>query len=271
MSLSNIMSLGFGGFTLGSLLSAIVAFIICYIAIRIANTIVQKLLAKATKLDGTICGFICTVVKVLLWVLAIIIVADMLGISTASLVALMSVVTLALSLSVQNIMSNLFSGVTLLITKPFVQGDFVDISGKSGTIKSVGLFYTVVDTVDNVVVSIPNSDVTSSAINNYSTEPLRRVDFKFCASYDSPTATVKKAITDAINADDKILKDPEPFIKLSGYNASDIEYTVRVWCESANYWDVYFNMYEKIRETFATNGVEFAYPHVQYITETKKN
>ncbi|MCD7771120.1 MAG: mechanosensitive ion channel [Oscillospiraceae bacterium] len=258
-TIQNILGFGVGGFTLGGILNAVVIFVICYLVMRILNAFIGRLLDNAKHLDKTICGFIKTAAKILLWALTIIIVCDSLGISTTSLVALLSVVTLALSLSVQNIMSNLFSGITLLITKPFGVGDYVDIAGKAGTVKSVGLFYTVLDTVDNTVVSIPNADATAASVFNYSREPKRRVDFKFTASYDSETDDVKAAIMDAINADSRILKDPAPFVRLSGYNASDIEYTVRVWVDSPNYWDVNFDMYEKVRETFADHGVQMAY------------
>ncbi|MCD7785541.1 MAG: mechanosensitive ion channel [Oscillospiraceae bacterium] len=258
-TIQNILGFGVGEFTVGGILSAVVVFVICYLVMRILNTVIGKMLDKSKHLDKTICGFIKTAAKILLWALTIIIVCDSLGISTTSLVALLSIVTLALSLSVQNIMSNLFSGITLLITKPFGAGDYVDISGKAGTVKSVGLFYTVLDTIDNTVVSIPNADATAASVMNYSREPRRRVDFKFTASYDSPTEDVKAALWDAINSDERILKDPAPFVRLSGYNASDIEYTVRVWVDSPNYWDVNFAMYEKVRETFKDRGVQMAY------------
>ena len=261
-TIQNILGFGIGGFTLGGILNAVVIFVICYLVMRILNAFIGRLLDNAKHLDKTICGFIKTAAKILLWVLTIIIVCDSLGISTTSLVALLSVVTLALSLSVQNIMSNLFSGITLLITKPFGVGDYVDIAGKAGTVKSVGLFYTVLDTIDNTVVSIPNSDATSASVFNYSREPKRRVDIKVCASYDSATEDVKAAIMDAINQDPKIIHDPEPFIRISGYNASDIEYTVRVWCNGADYWDVNFNLHEKVRETFTEHGVQMAYNQI---------
>ncbi|MCD7804909.1 MAG: mechanosensitive ion channel [Oscillospiraceae bacterium] len=261
-TIQNILGFGVGGFTLGGILNAIVILVICILVMRILNNLIGKMLDKSTKIDKTICGFIKTAARILLWALAIIIVCDSLGISTTSLVALLSVVTLALSLSVQNIMSNLFSGITLLITKPFGVGDYVDISGKCGTVKSVGLFYTVLDTVDNTVVSIPNADATAASVLNYSREPKRRVDLKVCASYDSATKDVKAAVLDAINQDPKILRDPEPFVKISGYNASDIEYTVRVWCNGADYWDVYFNLHEKVRETFAEHSVQMAYNQI---------
>ena len=247
--------------SISCVLSAIVTFLICLIAINVITKILDKLLDRS-KLDGTIKGFLRTAVKVLLWALAIVIVAGALGIKTASLVAVISIAGLALSLSVQNIMANLFSGITLLITKPFVEGDLVDIGANNGVVKSVGLFYTAIDTLDNRYVSIPNSDVTAASVVNYSREPLRRVDLTFNASYDAATEDVRKAILEAALADSKIKTDPAPFIVIGQYKESTVEYIVRVWCDNADYWDVYFGMNERVRESFARNGVAMSYPHV---------
>lgn len=245
-----------------SLLSAILIFLVAWIVIKVVMKTVDRLLAKSKKIDGALKNLVRNAINVLLWIVAIIIVANALGIDTASLVALVSVAGLALSLAVQNVMSNLFSGITLLITKPFAAGDFVDVAGKTGTIKSVGLFYTELDTLDNIAVSIPNGDVTASAINNYSREPLRRVDQYFSASYDEDTEKVKAAILEAIGEDDKILQDPAPFVRLFAYEGSSIKYVTRVWCKNADYWDVFFGMNERVRESFKRNKVAMSYEHV---------
>lgn len=244
-----------------SVLSAIITFLICLIAVNGVTKITDKLLDRS-KLDGSLKGFVRTAVKIVLWALAIVIVAGALGIPTASLVAVISIAGLALSLSVQNIMSNLFSGITLLITKPFGEGDLVDIGANNGTVKSVGLFYTVIDTLDNRYVSIPNSDVTAASIVNYSREPLRRVDLTFNTSYDAKTEDVRAAILEAAKEDSKIKADPEPFIVIGQYKDSTVEYIVRVWCDNADYWDVYFGMNERVRESFARNGVKLSFPNV---------
>ena len=245
-----------------SLLSAILIFLVAWIVIKVVMKTVDRLLAKSKKIDGALKNLVRNAINVLLWIVAIIIVANALGIDTASLVALVSVAGLALSLAVQNVMANLFSGITLLITKPFAAGDFVDVAGKTGTIKSVGLFYTELDTLDNIAVSIPNGDVTASAINNYSREPLRRVDQYFSASYDEDTEKVKAAILEAIGEDDKILQDPAPFVRLFAYEGSSIKYVTRVWCKNADYWDVFFGMNERVRESFKRNKVAMSYEHV---------
>jgi len=257
-----MFALNLGSAALTNVISAVVIFVICLIVIKILSSVSEKMLSKSTKLDGTLRGFVQSAIKIVLWILAAIIVANALGINTSSLVALVSVVGLALSLSVQNILSNLFSGLTLLVTKPFAAGDFVEVAGKTGIVKTVGLFYTQLDTLDNVAVSLPNSDVTASSVYNYTREPRRRVDMYFSAAYDEPTEKVKAAIMDAIQQDARILSDPAPFVRLFEYKGSAISYVVRVWCNNADYWDVYFDLNENVRESFQRNGVAMSYEHV---------
>ena len=248
--------------SVNALVSALVTLIVCIIAIKIVTNILDRLLARSSRLDATLRHYISSGIRTLLWILAVIIVANALGINNASLVALVSVAGIALSLSVQNVMSNLFSGITLLIAKPFAAGDFVEAAGKSGVIKAVGLFYTQLNTLDNVAVSIPNSDVTAGCVINYSREPLRRVDRVFSASYDDSTEDVKAAIEAAIAMDERILPDPAPFVRLLEYKDSTVDYVVRVWCKNADYWGVYFDLNENVRSCFAEKGVEFSYGHV---------
>ena len=257
-----LSKISIGSLALDKLLSGVFALVVCLLCIWLLMKLTDKALANSKRLDGALRGFIRSVIRAAMWIITGIIVADSLGIPTTSLVALVSIAGLALSLSIQNIMSNLFSGVTLLMAKPFTAGDFVDIGGKSGTIKIVGMFYTVMDTGDNSVISIPNGDVTSSSVINYSKEPMRRVDMRFEASYDAPTAEVKAAIMDAIAADERISAEPAPFIALSVYKSSSIEYLVRIWCQNSDYWSVHYGMNERVRECFAAHGVEMSYEHM---------
>ena len=260
--LDTIGNISLGTITLSVLIPAVLAFALCFVGIKLLSKLTDRLLRGSKKLDGTLQGFIRSAVKIILWIITAIIVADTLGIPTTSLVALVSVVGLALSLSIQNIMSNLFSGVTLLVTKPFAAGNYVDVAGKSGVIKTVGLFYTVMDTFDNMVISIPNSDVTSSAVINYSAEPLRRVDMSFSASYEDSTEAVKAAILQAAAGDERIIAEPAPFVALKEYKASSIDYAVRVWCKNSDYWDVYYGMNERVRVCFEENGIQMTYEHI---------
>lgn len=251
-----------GTISLSSILSAVLLFIVSCIVIRILCRAVEKLLDKSAHIDASLKGFLRSACKIALWVIAIIIIADSVGIPVTSLVAVLSVAGLALSLSVQGLLSNLFSGITLLITRPFVVGDFVELSGNCGTVKEIGLFYTTVCTIDNKVISVPNGDITGSNIVNYTREKLRRVDIAINASYKCATEDVRNAILEAVAMDPKALREPAPFVAISSYGTSTVEYTVRVWCNSADYWDVFFALNENIRTSFANCGVEMSYDHL---------
>ncbi|MCQ2406394.1 MAG: mechanosensitive ion channel family protein [Oscillospiraceae bacterium] len=244
------------------ILAAIIIFLICYIAIRIVMKIVDKLFAKSAKLDSTVSGFIRTAINIALWALAIVIVAGALGIPTASLVAVVSIAGLALSLAVQGIMGNVFSGLTLLLTRPFEVGQYCEVGANAGYIKKIDLFYTTLITLDNRIISIPNSDVTASTVVNYNANTLRRVDMTYSASYDCATEDVKAALYKAIAMTDKVVSDEAPFVAISGYGPNFMEYTCRAWCKSEDYWDVYFGLNENVRKAYAENGIKLSFAHV---------
>lgn len=251
-----------GSFIL-NLLTALVLALICHFGIKAILKIADTLLSKTGKFEIGMKNFMLTASKIALWFVAVIIIAPRFGIEVASLVALLSVAGIAFSLSIQGIMTNVFSGVTVIAVRPFVVGDFVELNGVMGTVSAIGLFYTSILTLDNKYISVPNSEVTSAKVINYSHEDKRRVDLTFSASYDDSTASVKNAIMQVINAQDKIISDPaEPFVALFAYQDSCIDYVVRVWVNSADYWDVYFALNEGVRESFEKNGVKMTYNHL---------
>ena len=248
--------------SLDTVISFAVTFVICIIAMRVITGIVNRLLNRS-RIDHTVRNLINTILKIGLWALAVIIIADSLGISTASLIAVLSVAGLALSLSVQDIMSNIFSGIIILLfNHTFKKGDYVDIGSISGTVDNVGITHTFVKTLDNRLISIPNKDVAAASVVNYNSEALRRVDMKYTADYEDSTEAVTAAIRDAIAMDDRIMQDPAPFIGISSFNDSNIEYAVRVWCRTEHYWDVYFALNNNIRITFDKNNVHMTYNHI---------
>ena len=251
-----------GGIQLGNIPAALLALAVCLLAGRLLSGAVRRVLDRAKKLDPTLRGFLQSAVRILLWVLTAIIVADALGLSTSSLVAVVSVIGLALSLSIQNVMGNVFSGITLLVTKPFEAGDYVDISGKVGTVKKVGLFYTVLDTFENMRVSVPNADVTAAAVINYSAEPVRRLDMTFSASYDDDTDAVRAALLAAAAGEPKVLTDPAPMAAIREFGPSAVSYALRVWCRQEDYWDVRFHLNELVRDAFRDRGVKMTYEHL---------
>ncbi len=255
-----------------SLIVAALAFVISYFAIKILKKILSKILDRST-LELTLKKFAVSAINIVLWTIAIIIILPILGIEATSIVAAFSVAGLALSLSIQGIMSNVFSGITVLGSRPFVVDDYVELNGVSGSVSRIGFFYTVVKTVDNKLISIPNSEVTSAKIINYNHEPTRRVDFTFSASYDDSTESVKNAIMEVVKTETRILHEPaEPFVGLVAYKDSCIDYVLRVWVHSSDYWDVFFNINESVRESFAKNNVTMTYNHLNvHIVDDKQS
>ncbi len=258
----SLSSIKVGDISLSSLISALIVYLLCYIAIKILCRAFGKILDASRHLDASLKSFFRSSIKAGLWTIAAIIIAGTLGIPVTSLVAVLSVVGVALSLALQGLLSNLFSGITILTTHPFKVGDYVEIGGREGTVKSIGLFYTGIITTDNRVVYAPNGTVTSAQIINHSAEELRRVIIPVTASYDSATQDVRAACLDAIAMTDKTLDTPAPFVAITSYGSSSIEYTVRAWCASGDYWDVYFALNENLRTAFDKHGVEMSYDHL---------
>ena len=251
-----------GAITLTGVLKGVALILIGLIVIRIVMKIVDGMLDKAKNLTS-LRVYIRSVVKVLLYFVLVLTVAPAFGINVTSLIALLSVAGLAVSLALQNTLSNLAGGIMVLLSKPFEVGDYIESEGISGTVAGVDLAYTTIVTVDNKEVFVPNSHISAAKITNYNRLGKRRVDLNFTASYDAPTATVKKAIQEVVDAQGSlILADPAPAILLSAYLNSSIQYTVRVWVDAADYWTVYGNINEGVREAFARHDVEMTYEHV---------
>lgn len=258
-----------GTLTLGKLITVLLLALICLLAIKAMLKLTENMLQKL-RVSATLKGFIRSMAKVVYYFIGVLIVADSLGIPVTSLVAVFSLAGLAFSLAIQGSLSNLASGVTLLVTKPFEAGHFVEVSGISGTVSSVGLIYTTLTTPDNKEIFVPNSDISSGKITNYSAEKNRRVDVVITAAYESPIAVVKDALLQAVERTEGVLTEPVPFIRLTDYKESCIEYTVRVWAENANYWNVKFDLLENISDTFEKNGVEMTYNHINvHMIESK--
>lgn len=247
-------------FLVASVVPALLIFVVGMVVIHLIMAIVRKALAKS-KLEKAAHSLIKTAVNTVLYGVLILITASKLGIDVTSVVALASVLTLAVSLAVQNILANVFSGFTLLYTKPFSSGDYVEIAGQGGTVQEIGLTYTKLATADNKSVSIPNSAVTAAEIVNYTVLGTRRVSVNIAVSYDAPTQAVLDALREAGNVPTR-LEDKEPFAALNSYGDSAITYVLYVWSTAGDYWTTLFAVNEKVREVFAQKGIEMTYPHL---------
>lgn len=263
-AITNVGS-AFAGFSLAlslpTILRVLFTALVCIIAVKVIGGVVAKVLGKS-HLDGALQGFLKTGLRVVLYFVAALVILSSLGVDVTSLIALLSVAGLAVSLALQNTLANLAGGIQLLVSKPFAAGDYVEAGSNSGTVKTIGLAYTTLVTPDNKVVHIPNSDVAAACITNYNGNTTRRVEIKVTASYDSDIDTVKQTVNALIAADSRIHANPAPFVRVSNYGSSSIEYTIRMWCNAGDYWDIYFDMMDKLKPAFDAAGVEMTYDHI---------
>ena len=244
---------------------AVLILIAGILVIRVVMTVVKKLLEK-TKLEKAAHGLVKSVARVVLYVLLGLILAGSLGIDVTSVVALASVLTLAVSLSLQNALTNVFGGFTLLYTHPFKSGDYVEVAGKSGTVQEISMAYTKLATPDNKIISIPNSSVVSGDIINYTVAGVRRVDVAVKAVYSEPSQKVIDALLQAGTVD-KVLLDPAPVAVIDAYGDSTVSYSLRVWTRAEDYWDVYFVINQNVKEIFDAQDIKMAYPHMHVYME----
>ena len=250
-------------------LSALATLLICLLAVRIVTKAARRLLSRS-KLDVRMQKYLLSAIKAVLYLITAIIVIGSLGIDMTSLVALLSVASLGITLAAEDILANIAGGLVILSSRPFTIGDYIEVSGVSGTVEEISLNHTKLTTPDGLLVMLPNKELASSKVSNYTLLGRRRVTRKVTASYDAPTETVKAACREALAQTEHILEDPAPSVYLTNYGDSSIEYTVYCWATPENYWDVYFALGERLRETFAAHGVEMTYDHLNvHIVENR--
>lgn len=254
-----------GAGLLHTIISVALNLIIGLIIIKLIMKTVAGALAKS-KLEKAAHTLILSLCRTVLYVLLGLSVVKNLGIDITGVVALASVLTLAVSLAVQNMLTNVVGGFTLLYNHPFHTGDVVEIAGQTGKVEEINMAYTKLSTPDNKIISIPNSAVVGSQIVNYSTSESRRVDFSVSASYTAPTQKVLDALVQA-GTMDPVLLEPAPFSAVESYGESSINYVLRVWVKNADYWDVYFAINKRIKDIFDEQGIEMTYPHLNVHVE----
>ncbi len=247
--------------TLDRIVPTIIILVAGFFIIKSLIKLFDRILERS-RLEKSLHAFLHSLMKILLYAILIIIAAGTLGINVTSLVALLSVASLAVSLAVQGTLSNFAGGIQVLSAHPFKVGDYVDISSVQGTVSETGLVYTKLITPDNKVICIPNSEVSSSKIINYSTEENRRVDLVITASYDAPVDEVKDALITAARMVPTVFETPAVVSRVNGYKDSAIEYQLRAWTANETYWDSYYEMMENVKKVFDERGLKMTYPHV---------
>lgn len=228
--------------------------------------LIIKLLLKAfpngkkhDKMDKTVRLFVNNFIKITLYVALAITIVAIMGVPMASVITVFASAGAAIALAVQGSFSNFMGGIMMLIFKPIAVGELVEVGGEIGTVKEIGIFYTKICTPDNLVVTIPNKTMVDTTIKNYSKNDTRRVDIVVGVAYDSDVELVKRTILSVIEANEKALRDPAPFVRITNMGDSSLDFTVRVWCNSSNFGLLKSDLYEEINAAFESAGIEIPY------------
>ncbi len=212
-----------------------------------------------TDLDDSVESFLASLINISLKILVVVIAATIVGFDVTALSAVIATFGVTAGLALQGSLSNLTGGIMLLIFRPFKVGDYIDNHTDSGTVESIGIFYTTLKTPDNKVITVPNGALSNATVINYSVKETRRIEFEFTASYSSDIDKVNKVLLTVANANEKVLKDPAPFAALRRQDASALVFVLRVWCNSAEYWNVYFEIEENMKKAFDAVGIEIPF------------
>ncbi len=239
----------------GRVLLALAVVIIGFMLVRFLSKLIRKSLDKS-KLDDQVKNIIAKVAKVLLYLVLIVGVIEILGVPMTSVAALIASGGLAVGLAFQGALANLAGGLLILIFKPFRIGDYVETAGAEGIVREITIFYTKLITLDNKLVMIPNGDLMSSNVTNFTAEKIRRIDQDFKITNDIDQDLVKKVLLEAARGTEGILEEPAAFARLTAVDDDTYIFTVRAWCDTPNYWDSYFNLIENCSKALSENGID---------------
>ena len=243
------------------ILAAVLIYIIGRFVIKQISRLLAKILEKR-KLEISVQTFLRSLVSLLLNLVLAFAIISKLGVETTGLAALLASAGVAVGMALSGNLSNFAGGLIILIFKPYKVGDYIETNDASGTVKEIQIFHTILTTLDNKIIYVPNGTLSSDAVTNYSRQVTRRAEWVFGVEYGEDYERVKAVLERIIAADDRILKDPAPFIGLGALSASSVDIKVRVWTKSSDYWDVYFDMNRIVYATFNKEGIGFPFPQL---------
>lgn len=243
------------------ILAAIIIYIVGRFIIKQISRLVSKILEKR-KLEISVQTFLKSLLNILLNLILAFAIISKLGVETTSFAAILASAGVAIGMALSGNLSNFAGGLIILVFKPFKVGDYIDGQGASGTVKEIQIFHTILATVDNRIIYVPNGGLSSNAITNYSKQDMRRAEWVFGVEYGEDYEKVKAVLERIIAADERILTTPAPFIGLGALSASSVDIKVRVWTKTENYWDVYFDMNKIVYDTFNKEGIGFPFPQL---------
>lgn len=253
-----------GDFALEKGIKFLAAMIILFIGLKLIKWVENGIFKALRKieLEDTLRMFLKSIIRVLLKLLLFLTVASTMGVEMTSFIAMFTAAGFAIGLALQGNLANFAGGLLILLVKPFKVGDFIEAQSHSGTVKEIQIFHTVLVTVDNKKVIIPNGSLSNGSCINYSAFEERRVDMIFSADYTSDIDKVKALLVEIVNKHPKIFSDPKPVVRLQSLAASSIDFTVRVWCKTSDYWDVYYDITEEVKIRFDKEKIDIPYPHM---------
>ena len=241
------------------IIAAVVIFIVGRFLIKLLNRLVASILQRR-HIEQSVQTFLSSLVNIILTILLIITVIGSLGVNTTSFAALIASAGVAIGMALSGNLQNFAGGLIILLFKPYRVGDFIDVNGVQGTVSAVQIFHTILLTPDNKVIYLPNGSTSSSTITNYSREEKRRIEWTFGIDYGEDVSRARAAILSVITADTRILTGPAPFVAVGGLSDSSVDILVRVWVPTEEYWNVYFDMHQRVYETFNEQKINFPYP-----------
>ncbi len=244
-----------------NILLALATFFVGRLVASILLKIVKKLLTKS-KMDAILINFVVSILHAALLLFIVIAAMDQLGVDTTSLIALLGAAGLAVGLAMQNSLQNFAAGVMLIIFRPFRTGDFVEAGGTSGVVETISIFSTIMRTGDNREVIVPNGAIYNGTITNYSARETRRIDMVFGIGYGDDIRKAKQLLHEILSADERVLKEPEPLVAVGELADSSVNFNVRPWVRSGDYWSVKFDLTEQIKLAFDDNGISIPYPQM---------
>ena len=244
-----------------NIVMALVIFMVGKFIARVLVNIAKKIMTRA-KVDNILVNFIGSIISTILLLFVVIASLDQLGVNTTSLIALIGAAGLAIGLALQGSLQNLASGVMLIVFRPFNDGDFIEAAGVSGVVETIGIFTTTMRSGDNREIIVPNGAIFGGTITNYSRRETRRVDMVFGIGYDDDIKKAKDILNRILEEDERILKDPAPVVAVAELADSSVNFNVRPWCATGDYWNVYFDTHEKVKLAFDAEGISIPYPQM---------
>lgn len=246
---------------LPNVLKLVAVIVIGYVSVKIISSLLKKILSK-TNIEHTAITFILSFAKVAMYLIVMITALATIGVNVASLITAVGAAALTAGLALQDSLSNLASGMIILFNKPFVAGDILEFEGITGRVENIKIFFTTIHTLDNKIVTIPNSRLTANNVVNCTMVDKRRIDLKYTISYDDDITKVKGIIYTLISQNDKIINDPEPSVCVGEHLESGIEIVVMVWVNPDDYYNVYYFMQENVKRIFDENDITIPFPHI---------